>query len=273
VRRAFAAGSVLALALGLGVGLVLGRGGSRHEAAPPRAAPAPPAARRLAPPPPPRVRAPRCPAGAERALGDGKLAFAAYVRTKAVAYRSPGRRPLATFGRLNVNRFPSVFGVVGAIQGSRCEAVWYRVQLPLRPNGAVGYVRGADVRVERVAMRLEIDLSARRLTLYRAGRPVLRAAVAIGKPATPTPLGRYYVNQRLLAANPRGAYGPAALGISAFSDVLTHWAQGGPIGIHGTNEPWLVGQAASNGCIRLRNAEMTRLFAQVPAGTPVIIGA
>jgi lipoprotein-anchoring transpeptidase ErfK/SrfK len=95
--------------------------------------------------------------------------------------------------------------------------------------------------------------------------------VAVGSNATPTPVGRYYVNQRLIPPDPGGPYGPGAVGISAFSPVLTGWAQGGPIAIHGTNEPWSIGRAVSNGCIRLRNPVLRRVFRQALAGTPVFI--
>ena len=63
----------------------------------------------------------------------------------------------------------------------------------------------------------------------------------------------------------------AAIGISAFSTVLTGWAQGGPVAIHGTNEPWSIGHAVSNGCIRLPNETLRRVFTLAVAGTPVII--
>ena len=53
--------------------------------------------------------------------------------------------------------------------------------------------------------------------------------------------------------------------------MLKNWPQGGPIAIHGTNEPWLIGSAASNGCLRVANAVVVRLFRQTLAGTPVII--
>jgi lipoprotein-anchoring transpeptidase ErfK/SrfK len=80
------------------------------------------------------------------------------------------------------------------------------------------------------------------------------------------------VNQRLVPAEgPDGPYGPGAVGISAFSPVLTGWAQGGPVAIHGTNEPWSIGRAVSNGCIRLPNPVLRRVFAAALAGTPVII--
>src|SRR5204863_63362 len=77
--------------------------------------------------------------------------------------------------------------------------------------------------------------------------------------------------ERTCAAGPGGTAGPGAVGISAVSTVFTGWAQGGPIAIHGTNEPWSIGKAVSNGCIRLPNARLRRVFAQALSGTPVLI--
>jgi lipoprotein-anchoring transpeptidase ErfK/SrfK len=50
--------------------------------------------------------------------------------------------------------------------------------------------------------------------------------------------------------------------------VLVDWPQGGPIAIHGTNEPATIGQAASHGCLRIDNAVLERLIHVVPDGTP-----
>jgi lipoprotein-anchoring transpeptidase ErfK/SrfK len=127
------------------------------------------------------------------------------------------------------------------------------------------------VRVFPVADRILVDLSGRRLYAFRRGRLRLRTRVAVGAPGTPTPTGRFVVNERWLLDNPNGAFGVAALGISAHSNVLHNWLQRGPIGLHGTNEPWTIGRAASHGCIRLRNAAMRRLFRLAPAGTPVLV--
>ena len=127
--------------------------------------------------------------------------------------------------------------------------------------------------VETVRTRLLVDLSEKRVTLYKDGRKVLSARAAIGAPATPTPTGRFYVNQRLIPYDRTGPFGPGAVGISAFSEVLTGWTQGGPIAIHGTNAPWSIGKAVSNGCIRLRNPVLRRVFAQALSGTPVVIRA
>lgn len=164
-----------------------------------------------------------------------------------------------------------MFGVLAARLDGSCQAVWYHVQLPLRPNGRTGWVRASAVSERRLSDRILVDLSERRVTLFRAGRPVFVTTAAIGSRTTPTPTGRYYVNQKLVAPDPWGAYGPAALGISAFSPVLTDWAQGGPIAIHGTNEATLIGSAVSHGCIRVRNADVLRLFKLVATGTPVLI--
>ena len=212
-----------------------------------------------------------CRAGVLHPVGTAKSSFAGIVKSRAQVYRKSGHEPLAHFRKLNQNGYPTTFSIVGAIVSRSCGASWYRVKLPMRPNGIVGYVRPADVFVQTVTTRIVVDVSARELTLYRAGKRVLSTPVAVGSPSTPTPIGRFYVNQRILPTNPNGPYGPAALGVSAFSNVLTGWTQGGPIGIHGTNEPWSIGRAISNGCIRVPNATLNRVFAATLGGTPVII--
>jgi lipoprotein-anchoring transpeptidase ErfK/SrfK len=212
-----------------------------------------------------------CVPGSARPVGSAARALAAVVRTNAVAFRAPGGSRLAAFGRLNVNGVPTVLGVLEERVDRRCRATWYRVRLPLKPNGATGWVRAAAVDVAPVSTRIEVDLSQRRVTLFDRGRRVLATTAAIGSAATPTPTGRYYVNQRLIPTDPTGPFGPGAIGISAFSEVLTGWAQGGPIAIHGTNRPELLGLPVSNGCIRVRNDVLRRLFDRALAGTPVVI--
>jgi lipoprotein-anchoring transpeptidase ErfK/SrfK len=147
------------------------------------------------------------------------------------------------------------------------------VQLAIRPNGAEGWVRADQVRRYRVEFRILVDLSDRTVTVYRGDELVAETQAAIGKPETPTPTGSFYVNQRILAADPTGPWGPGGIGISAFSPVLTGWAQGGPIAIHGTNQPESIGHAASNGCLRIDNVLLERLIHLVPDGTPVRIRA
>lgn len=41
--------------------------------------------------------------------------------------------------------------------------------------------------------------------------------------------------------------------------------------IHGSNEPWTIGQAVSSGCIRMTNDDVTDLFNRVKVGTAVVV--
>jgi lipoprotein-anchoring transpeptidase ErfK/SrfK len=216
-------------------------------------------------------RSKTCVAGSFHRLGSRRLAYAAIVRSRARVAGRPGGRAFASFGKFNVNRAPMIFSIRGAAVDRSCAPRSYLVQLPRRPNGSTGWVPASQVQVATVRTRILVDLSEKRVTLYRDGRKVLSGIAAIGAPATPTPIGRFYVNQRLIPSDPGGPFGPGAVGISAFSEVLTGWTQGGPIAIHGTNAPWSIGKAVSNGCIRLPNATLRRFFAQAFNGTPVLI--
>ena len=212
-----------------------------------------------------------CVAGTTRDVGSASRSYAAVVQERATALRAPGGERIAAFESRNVNGVPTVFAVLEERLAADCRVEWYRVQLPVKPNGITGWVRAADVALAPVTTRIVVDLSDRRVTLFDRGREVLTAPVAIGSPQTPTPTGRYYVNQRLVPRDTSGPFGPGAIGISAFSDVLTGWAQGGPIAIHGTNRPDLIGRAVSNGCIRVRNDLLRKLFDRTLAGTPVTV--
>lgn len=41
--------------------------------------------------------------------------------------------------------------------------------------------------------------------------------------------------------------------------------------IHGTPDPWTIGSAVSNGCVRLVNEQIEQLYALVPMGTKVVL--
>ena len=41
--------------------------------------------------------------------------------------------------------------------------------------------------------------------------------------------------------------------------------------IHGSNEPWTIGQAVSSGCFRMRNEDVIELYARVPVGARVVV--
>ena len=214
--------------------------------------------------------APTCRAGATKSLVTSLRTYAVDTRGLVRVHRKPGGAVFARFGPVNINGVPTVFAALEAVLNADCKATWYRVMLPLKPNGQVGYVRARFVQLRPVETRVVVDLSTRRLTTFKRGKPVLRATIAIGARGTPTPVGRFYVNQRFLS-DATGPYGWAAIGISAFSETLRGWPQGGPVAIHGTNRPSLLGLPVSNGCVRVTNAVVKRLWRLAPTGTPVLV--
>jgi lipoprotein-anchoring transpeptidase ErfK/SrfK len=215
----------------------------------------------------------RCLAAAT-AVSSSRVSYAALVEKQTVVRAQPlgSARVVGHVELLDLNRFREVVGVIGAHTSASCTTDWYRVQLSALPNGTTGWVRAWAVKTYRIPSRIVVSLSQRRLRLYRSGRLALETPVSVGADATPTPSGRYFINERYVLDDASGPFGPDALGISAHSDVLQHvWVEDGPIAIHGTDEPGTIGEAASHGCVRVANDVMRRLFTLAPAGTPVII--
>jgi lipoprotein-anchoring transpeptidase ErfK/SrfK len=151
---------------------------------------------------------------------------------------------------------------------------WVRVLLPVRPNGATGWIRASDVTLTPTRYHITVALGAHQITVYDGESVVLQEPVAVGKPATPTPPGRYYVRVLLQSVDPGSVYGPFAYGLSAHSDVLTTFSGGdAEVGIHGNNDASVLGQSVSAGCVRMSNESITRLTSLLPLGTPVEIVA
>jgi lipoprotein-anchoring transpeptidase ErfK/SrfK len=153
---------------------------------------------------------------------------------------------------------------------------WLQVQIPRRPNESTAWIHAEDVSLRPVDNRIVVERDARRLTVYKGNtdQVVFQTSVATGAPATPTPLGNFYIDVVVKLTHPSGAYGPFQLSVAGFSDVLQTFGGGpGQIAIHGTNHPELIGEFVSNGCVRLDNDDITALEPLVPVGTPVQIVA
>lgn len=194
------------------------------------------------------------------------------VRRAVVWSRAGGGSVVARVGRVDANGYPTVFAVLGAVEQG-CSPKWFQIQLSLPPNGRSAWIRPWEVSTFVVHTRVVVQLSRRQLVAYRYGKAVFRTAVAVGRADAPTPRGRFFVDGRFVLSSSDGPFGVAVLGIAAHSNAPSGWPKGRPIALHGTNEPGSIGQAASHGCIRLRNVDMRRLFALAPAGTPVVISS
>jgi hypothetical protein len=160
------------------------------------------------------------------------------------------------------------------VEEGREHDEWLKVAIPARPNGTSAWIRRADVEIRTHRVHAEVSLGARQLRVWDADTLLVETPAVIGKPTTATPLGRFYVNARVRHGNPGGAYGPWILSLSGYSEALETFDGGIPVlAIHGTNRPDLVGQARSNGCVRVPNAVIEQLAQLVPLGTPVSIVA
>jgi lipoprotein-anchoring transpeptidase ErfK/SrfK len=152
---------------------------------------------------------------------------------------------------------------------------WLNVLLPIRPNGASGWIKASDVTMGTSDYEIKIEVGAHKLTLLKLGQPVLESGVVVGADKTPTPPGKFYVTDPLdLHSQPNAGYGVFALGISGYSEVLTSFKGGpGQLAVHGTSNPDQVGQNISNGCVRVPNDVIEQIAAQAPLGTPVTVVA
>lgn len=149
---------------------------------------------------------------------------------------------------------------------------WLRVMLPGRPNGRKGWIRERGVVLSTTNWYLAVRTDSRRVRVFHRGRLVRTFSAIVGKPRTPTPRGRFFVEESVRMR--RGSVGaPFALALSARSEVLQEFAGGpGQIALHGLeNVGGTLGTAASHGCVRLSNRATTWLAARIVPGTPVTI--
>jgi lipoprotein-anchoring transpeptidase ErfK/SrfK len=196
--------------------------------------------------------------------------YAFVIRTAVV--RSAPRKTAAAVATLSRWTPEGTTNLVLTLEGRRTKyGVWVKVRLPVIPANRTGWVhRKALSDWKEVRTRLVVDRRRLTATLYRGGKVAFRAPVGVGLPQWPTPRGEFFIRNQLYGfGNP--VYGPIAFGTSARSTVLTDWPGGGFIGIHGTNQPYLLPGRVSHGCIRMRNGDILRLARMMPVGSPLTV--
>ncbi|CAJ58785.1 MULTISPECIES: L,D-transpeptidase [Frankia] len=202
-------------------------------------------------------------------LGQNKSTVVTAVGTSVDIYSAPtDTQPSSTLASPNENGVKRVFLVQAKMPG------WWQVMLPVQPNGSTGWVKADQVSASETPFRLVVSRGHHLLQVFSDGKQIAQEPVAIGTTDTPTPGGRFYLMELLRPRNPNGPYGPYAFGLNGFSTSLSSFDGRKPvIGLHGTNEPKMIGKDVSHGCIRLSNDAITRLAQTVPLGTPVDIVA
>ena len=101
---------------------------------------------------------------------------------------------------------------------------------------------------------------------------VRRMHVAVGRPGSPTPTGRFSVTDKISGERFGPYYGCCILALSATQPhTPPGWTGGNRMAIHGTDASSSIGTAASAGCLRAGDEDLNALMEWVPAGTPVVI--
>ena len=118
-----------------------------------------------------------------------------------------------------------------------------------------------------------INIPARSLRLYEDDKCVAMYPVGVGKIGSKTPAGFYKIVEKVV--NPTWVDpGDTSVVIASGPDnpLGFRWLGiGGNYGIHGTNNPSSVGHYVSNGCVRMVEADVEKVFDKVDVGTEVQI--
>jgi lipoprotein-anchoring transpeptidase ErfK/SrfK len=126
-----------------------------------------------------------------------------------------------------------------------------------------------------------LELGKRQISLLENGKPIRSWPVAIGDPGTPTPTGRFTVENKVV--NPQyqstksGKINPTLGAQGPLGDRWIGFKKSGlnQYGIHGTPSAWawtVTSRAAvSNGCVRMLTPHVRELFEKVEVGTPVVV--
>lgn len=196
----------------------------------------------------------------------GRFVTARVVR-RAALRASPGGRIVARIGRRTEFGSRRVVAMTGRRDG------WLRV-IATERRGRQAWLRASAARLRSTNVWIRVDRSRRRLTLRRGDRVLRRFPVAVGRPDTPTPLGRYAVTDRLRSQRPDSPYGCCAVALSGHqTELLPGWPGGDRLAIHGTPNPETVGRPSSLGCMRARAGDIRALMRTVPLGAVVVVVA
>lgn len=129
--------------------------------------------------------------------------------------------------------------------------------------------------------QIVLELGRRTISLLEDGKVQGSWPVAIGDPKTPTPVGTYKIENKIV--NPQyqstksGKINPTIGPNGPLGDrwIGFHSLGRDQFGIHGTPSAWswtVTGRTAvTNGCVRMLTPHVRQLFDQVEVGTPVLV--
>ncbi|WP_306991596.1 L,D-transpeptidase [Amycolatopsis thermophila] len=181
-----------------------------------------------------------------------------------VVYDSVGGKAIAKLPSIQMGS-PTWVPVI-AEQGE-----WAQILLPTRPNAASGWVHLSDGAAESAQNDyvVNVNRAAFSLEILESGKPVGKWTIGTGKAEHPTPAGRAYIIASI--EETKNTYSPIVLPLSYHSDSLETFGGGpGTVGLHTWPNNSFVGQANSDGCIRVPSEALDELV-KLPLGTIVNI--
>jgi hypothetical protein len=135
------------------------------------------------------------------------------------------------------------------------------------------WIKAAEVDVTTHEWHAEINVTTNTLKVWDGDELRAETQVVDGKPSSPTPLGRFYFNEKI-QRTPTSAYGSWIISTNAYSDSLEVFDDGLPVfAVHGTNNPAQVGSDISNGCVRVPNEIIEMMATEMPMGSPIDVVA
>jgi hypothetical protein len=215
---------------------------------------------------------PASPSGAVRLSDERRTTRWAHVADLQPIFSRPSAsaHQVAQLHLLTEDSFPEVYVVLSRWKNAAGNT-WLKIRVPMRPNGRTGWVRQSALRpLQTTHTELVVNRHTLRVTVFDRGKKRFSARIGVGKAATPTPAGHFWIREKF-HVGAGTIYGPRAIGTSAYAPTLSEWPGGGVVGLHGTNEPNLIPGRPSHGCIRLRNSAILKLYRLVSPGTPVRI--
>ena len=155
------------------------------------------------------------------------------------------------------------------------SGAWAKVQVPIRPNGTTAWVQTAFFSPETHNYHITINVTENTVNVYKGEELLVEQIAVSGRESRPTPIVRSYIDEKIPGPSLSPAYGDWVLSIAAFSEALGTFGGGGmpKLALHGTNQPELMGQYVSSGCVRIPNEVVSFIAESVPVGTIVDIVA
>jgi hypothetical protein len=163
--------------------------------------------------------------------------------------------------------------IVAWVEEVSANGRWGLVELPYTWPRREGWIRIKGLSRDTTRVQVEVDLSQHMVIVRKFGKVLFRAPAATGASYSPTPVGEYFVTDRV-PFGAGSALGSFAFGISGIQPRLpAGWSGGNQLAIHGTNNPSSIGRSVSAGCVRVSETTLDRLMPLLAYGTPVIVHA